>query len=113
MLSPTAFPWYFTWSVPFLCVYPCAPWLLMSVAAVLGYSPVVAYAAGQPYRDSPFILALEYVPVYLWLAIGLVRRARARRVRLTGGQRSEEHTSELQSHHDLVCRLLLEKKKQT
>src|SRR5437667_4617260 len=27
--------------------------------------------------------------------------------------RSEEHTSELQSHHDLVCRLLLEKKKKT
>src|SRR5437773_4787787 len=26
-------------------------------------------------------------------------------------ERSEEHTSELQSHHDLVCRLLLEKKK--
>src|SRR5947207_9826142 len=26
--------------------------------------------------------------------------------------RSEEHTSELQSHSDLVCRLLLEKKKQ-
>src|SRR5260221_10757215 len=26
-------------------------------------------------------------------------------------QRSEEHTSELQSHSDLVCRLLLEKKK--
>src|SRR2546421_7931764 len=27
--------------------------------------------------------------------------------------RSEEHTSELQSRSDLVCRLLLEKKKQT
>src|SRR6266540_6687737 len=27
------------------------------------------------------------------------------------GLRSEEYTSELQSHHDLVCRLLLEKKK--
>src|SRR5690349_24076677 len=27
--------------------------------------------------------------------------------------RSEEHTSELQSRRDLVCRLLLEKKKQT
>src|SRR5438034_2685074 len=26
-------------------------------------------------------------------------------------RRSEEHTSELQSHSDLVCRLLLEKKK--
>src|SRR5436190_3273748 len=28
-----------------------------------------------------------------------------------GPGRSEEHTSELQSHSDLVCRLLLEKKK--
>src|SRR6476661_9453038 len=28
------------------------------------------------------------------------------------GHRSEEHTSELQSHLNLVCRLLLEKKKQ-
>src|SRR5690349_23086757 len=29
------------------------------------------------------------------------------------GVRSEEHTSELQSRRDLVCRLLLEKKKNT
>src|SRR5207248_10798854 len=33
------------------------------------------------------------------------RRSRGR------GRRSEEHTSELQSPYDLVCRLLLEKKK--
>src|SRR5947207_4240546 len=32
-------------------------------------------------------------------------------VLLTIDDRSEEHTSELQSHSDLVCRLLLEKKK--
>ena len=30
---------------------------------------------------------------------------------ILGGERSEEHTSELQSRFDLVCRLLLEKKK--
>src|SRR5690242_21153516 len=30
-----------------------------------------------------------------------------------GATRSEEHTSELQSHVNLVCRLLLEKKKKT
>src|SRR5437588_2544041 len=30
---------------------------------------------------------------------------------IVGQPRSEEHTSELQSHSDLVCRLLLEKKK--
>src|SRR6266496_6678868 len=35
-----------------------------------------------------------------------------RRVRSPGADdRSEEHTSELQSRRDLVCRLLLEKKK--
>src|SRR5947207_6263522 len=33
------------------------------------------------------------------------------RVRRHDAFRSEEHTSELQSHSDLVCRLLLEKKK--
>src|SRR5438477_3016871 len=31
----------------------------------------------------------------------------------SGWTRSEEHTSELQSHVNLVCRLLLEKKKKT
>src|SRR5438034_1560589 len=39
---------------------------------------------------------------------GTPRAPRACRRR---GRRSEEHTSELQSHSDLVCRLLLEKKK--
>src|SRR5260370_10822664 len=32
-------------------------------------------------------------------------------IQLTWARRSEEHTSELQSHLNLVCRLLLEKKK--
>src|SRR5436190_14267049 len=40
------------------------------------------------------------------------RRARQDFTRTRGcARRSEEHTSELQSHSDLVCRLLLEKKK--
>src|SRR5438034_4540090 len=40
-------------------------------------------------------------------------RGAAQRVRHArfADERSEEHTSELQSHSDLVCRLLLEKKK--
>src|SRR5438132_4795663 len=47
-----------------------------------------------------------------------VEAARRERMRVTSRgftsyepSRSEEHTSELQSHSDLVCRLLLEKKK--
>src|SRR5437773_8708000 len=42
------------------------------------------------------------------------RRCRASTIKdIAETRRSEEHTSELQSHHDLVCRLLLEKKKST
>src|SRR5438132_9036688 len=52
----------------------------------------------------------------------LGRRIRGKRLGIVGmgrigqalahrAKRSEEHTSELQSHSDLVCRLLLEKKK--
>src|SRR5438132_4637784 len=39
---------------------------------------------------------------------GLLPRLRHKR---EAAAKSEEHTSELQSHSDLVCRLLLEKKK--
>src|SRR5947207_6811151 len=49
---------------------------------------------------------LQGKPVILLTSVG----------RITGfpcRSRSEEHTSELQSHSDLVCRLLLEKKKNT
>src|SRR3989440_2034047 len=44
----------------------------------------------------------------------LARHSRGRRTPFRAAaarQRSEEHTSELQSRSDLVCRLLLEKKK--
>src|SRR5260370_41178401 len=41
----------------------------------------------------------------------LLSAAKIACTRFTTGTRSEEHTSELQSHLNLVCRLLLEKKK--
>jgi alpha-1,6-mannosyltransferase len=68
LVSPTAYPWYFTWSVPFLCFYPSAAWLLMSVTSVLGYTPAITYGAGEPLKNSLLMLSLEYGPVYLWLA---------------------------------------------
>src|SRR5436190_24069255 len=42
---------------------------------------------------------------------GDLRGAAALRSDARARQRSEEHTSELQSHSEVVCRLLLEKKK--
>src|SRR5438132_4800419 len=45
-----------------------------------------------------------------WSSFGPSRFGWSKRRMCSG--RSEEHTSELQSHSDLVCRLLLEKKKE-
>ena len=64
LLSPNSFPWYFTWSIPFLCFHPNAAWLLMSVTATLGYAPLVEYGALGVYRDRNLFLWLEYGPVF-------------------------------------------------
>src|SRR5438094_5658678 len=56
--------------------------------------------------------AYNFISVRFFLAIFVQKRQRPSRS--DGGcreKRSEEHTSELQSPYDLVCRLLLEKKK--
>ena len=72
-LSPNAFPWYFTWIVPFLCFCPNAGLLLLTVTCVLGYAPVIAYAAGGAFPNSPLMLILEYLPVYALLGYGIAR----------------------------------------
>src|SRR5260370_27058102 len=51
--------------------------------------------------------------VGIWAGPSIIRTDRipCRVIRVASVVRSEEHTSELQSHLNLVCRLLLEKKK--
>src|SRR5476649_2449276 len=58
-----------------------------------------------------YTLSLHDALPICWTSTRAVRRLRERRAATAGVRRSEEHTSELQSHSDLVCRLLLEKKK--
>lgn len=73
-LSSNAFPWYFTWIVPFLCFCPSPGLLLLTVTCVLGYSPVIAYAAGGPFSNSPLMQILEYLPVFALLSYEVARR---------------------------------------
>src|SRR2546421_12934174 len=51
------------------------------------------------------------VPVLVFSGSTLIRRWCSWATSVRSRSRSEEHTSELQSRSDLVCRLLLEKKK--
>ena len=72
-LSSNAFPWYFTWIVPFLCFCPSPALLLLTVTCVLGYSPVIAYAAGGSFPNSPLMQVLEYLPVFALLGYEIAR----------------------------------------
>src|SRR5471032_2554599 len=61
-------------------------------------TPLVGWALGK--ADAPYVASWDH-----WIAFSLLLVLGVRMI--TSSRRSEEHTSELQSHHDLVCRLLL------
>src|SRR5207302_10780560 len=69
-------------------------------------SPTVACAHGNPYALPPWLMPHMHTPYRFIDGLG---------EDMVGYifPRSEEHTSELQSRENLVCRLLLEKKKRT
>src|SRR5438874_10648855 len=58
------------------------------------------------YRNGLPVLTVSGTPEEIGAAAGALGLKPGRRI----ADRSEEHTSELQSRRDLVCRLLLEKK---
>ena len=60
---------------------------------ITGVDGQIGYFLNQATQNDPFFSVVAFTDAKLDIS------------------RSEEHTSELQSHHDLVCRLLLEKKK--
>src|SRR5947199_5137448 len=97
--------------------------LLLGLAATLGFA-LPAFlrfeprSTGEPMALRLLALALLGGLALLAMAVRAVRIARATIIaqrqwrRNSRKIRSEEHTSELQSLRHLVCRLLLEKKKQ-
>src|SRR5690606_39322101 len=68
-------------------------------------SPALRWRSG-PVRGHRSWVHPPAICVYLTGAVGMFQQSY-----LPPGIRSEEHTSELQSRENLVCRLLLEKKK--
>jgi len=77
LLSPTAHPWYFLWILPWLCLFPARPWILLSGLVALAYANLGASGrAGEPY---PWVRLVEYGPFYGlagagWLAAKLGAR---------------------------------------
>src|SRR5436309_9432806 len=73
------------------------------------HDPKGATVASDGSRKSGLIILFRFEPVGCSMRHSPLGRAAS--VSPSGECRSEEHTSELQSRENLVCRLLLEKKK--
>src|SRR5260370_40966398 len=86
---------------------------LQCVATCLLLTGLFSLSASAQLTSTP--ISLAYGTVYLGTISTsksvTIKNTGLTSVTITAISRSEEHTSELQSHLNLVCRLLLEKKK--
>lgn len=66
-LAPSVFPWYVIWLVPFLCFFPNPALLLFTSTVLLSYHVLIGYSATGEWRYTPWLVWLEYLPVYALL----------------------------------------------
>src|SRR5947207_4944103 len=95
-------------------VRACLDWVMMPPDQLIGIEPVRGLAITAEKLAINAVMAgclpMHFpVVVTAWMAMMQEEFLMHGATASTGGCRSEEHTSELQSHSDLVCRLLLEK----
>src|SRR5476649_3030102 len=86
----------------YLNLYLCNPWLVCCFLCFFFFLMI---------RRPPRSTLFPYTTLFRSQVHPADPRAHRSHHRRWRRERSEEHTSELQSHSDLVCRLLLEKKK--
>lgn len=84
LLSPTQFPWYYTWMVPLLAVRP--RWSLLAYTALLP----LYYLYYMRFSQGPWVW-VEHIPV--WLLLTLECLSRFRRFELTHPVPSRSHDS--------------------
>lgn len=66
LLSPTVYPWYVAWSVPFLCFMFSPGWFIFTGTVILGY---LMSLYGHPL----WLRVAEYLPVYAVFVFSILR----------------------------------------
>ncbi len=74
LLSANCFPWYLSWLVPLLALYPNAALLLWTALAGLAYHVVTDYAILGVWEEIAFYRRLEYGPVLALLVVSWAAR---------------------------------------
>jgi len=67
LLSPTQFPWYYTWMIPFLAVRPRPSLLFLTILLPLYYIRYYLQPRGQLEISIYIIVWIEFVPVWILL----------------------------------------------
>jgi hypothetical protein len=80
LFSPNVFPWYLSWIVPLLAIYPNPAWLMLTVTAFLSYHVLIPYRSLGLWREDGFFIFLEYAPFYGWLMAAFGVRILQRRI---------------------------------
>jgi len=72
LFAPNVFPWYLTWILPLLAIYPNPAWLLWTVTVFLSYHVLIPYRTLGLWEEETVFRLLEYVPFYALLIGGFV-----------------------------------------
>jgi hypothetical protein len=84
VLSPTVYPWYLCWIVPFLCFYPSRAWLFLTGAVVLSYTVWPYFHDSGVWEVSWVVMLIEYTPFFGLLAYDAARRIKAKQTMTSG-----------------------------
>ena len=90
LFSPNAYSWYFTWTIPFLCFYPSAAWMLLTVLQFLSYHVLLRYLALGDFHFDPHMVALTYVPFFGMLVWEMFKRRGGQRLVQPAAQPTNE-----------------------
>ena len=79
LFAPNVFPWYLTWILPLLAIYPNPAWLLLTVSVFLSYHVLIPYRTLGLWREETLYTLVEYVPFYSLLVGGYLMAVVRRR----------------------------------
>ena len=95
LVTPVLYPWYLIWILPFLALRPSVPWIYLTAGSFLSYRILPIYLETGLWQEQLGAKLLEYVPFYLLMGTGLLRRwIRGQRSEVRS-QKSERHGTDL------------------
>jgi len=67
LLTPTLHPWYLIWIIPFLVFVPNISWIIFTLLIQTSYFVLKDYSMYSIWKESIWVLLIQYIPVYALL----------------------------------------------